>query len=990
MFFVRKILVLFVVCRAIFTAAQVSPVISEKSLSPSEKYSVQVWTTENGLPQNSINDISQTNDGFLWMGTFDGLVRFDGIKFMIYNTSNTPELKANGIKRLFTDSKDKLWIIGADGSLASYFQNKFQSYAIPSKVLFYKMAITNWMDHSILIACENGKIYRIRNDEVSEFKIPDYIEQIHSMLSKFDDQLYICSGKGLFSYTNEEWHTFSAFEGKKSTALYRSPNNDIIADIENELFIIHPQNAEQLNIPISLNRIKNYTLGFNEEKQLTVLSDQGLYIIGENNQVNTITTQSGLSSNGIGSVFVDKQNNFWVGTSSGGINKLKTKIFRTLSKEDGMSDDGVNGILETSDKGILIANNCAGISHYFKGKFTGEYKSLKGTCVWSIYEDPSKNSWFGSYGGGIFFYDNKGSIKNYGISEGLPSDIIFSIYEDSKKEMWVGTQKGLAYFSNNHFIPFDTTFKNTITYIFEDRNKQFFLCTDKGLATISNNKIIFLENGDLKKANTRYVYEDADGSLWIGTHGSGLIRLKNGITFTFSSPGTPLDNNVWSITEDTAGNFWLPSNSGMYVISRKDLNDYAEGILKNLNPVYLSKEDGLKSIEFNGGFQPTVLKSKAGEFWFPTVKGVAITHPADLKKLDYSPKIVIEKISIDDSAVKMADTLSLKSSSSLVLISFTAPSFINPAKLNFQYKMEGVDNTWIDIGSTREIKLNTIPFGTYILRIRVAGNINNKETSVIISKSLPFWRETKFITAAIFIFVLIMLIGTIGIIGHIRKRERKKTLLNKQYANIELKALQAQMNPHFIFNCLNSIQHFIVLNDEISASRYLTKFSMLMRLFLEHSKSNVITLQEEIELLRLYIDLESLRFKNRFNFQIDVDPGTDTFNVEIPSMLFQPFVENAINHGLMNLDKGTLNISFIINDNILIGIIEDDGIGRKKAEELKSETRKDHASRGMEIIKERIAVLNKMENTNILLEVIDKTDTNGSATGTKVIIKIPI
>src|SRR3989344_6421729 len=299
-------------------SAQVIPFISEKSLATTEKYSVQYWTTENGLPQNSINDITQTNDGHLWIATFDGLVKFDGMKFTVYNTSNTPEFKINGIKRLFTDSKGKLWIIGADGSMTSYFHNKFYAHSIPSKALFYSNAITNWADNTILVACDNGKIYKIKNDEVVEFKTPAFIHHIHTILSKFDDQLYVGTETGLYSYTNGEWYIFNEFIDKDCSAFYRSPNNDIIVNTKNDLFIVHPKNVEHLTIPESLKNVGNFTLAFNEEKELTILSDQGLFII-QKNTVQHISTKNGLSSNNVGSAFVDKQNNFWVGTSSGGI-----------------------------------------------------------------------------------------------------------------------------------------------------------------------------------------------------------------------------------------------------------------------------------------------------------------------------------------------------------------------------------------------------------------------------------------------------------------------------------------------------------------------------------------------------------------------------------------------------------------------------------------------------------------------------------------------
>jgi LytS/YehU family sensor histidine kinase len=221
--------------------------------------------------------------------------------------------------------------------------------------------------------------------------------------------------------------------------------------------------------------------------------------------------------------------------------------------------------------------------------------------------------------------------------------------------------------------------------------------------------------------------------------------------------------------------------------------------------------------------------------------------------------------------------------------------------------------------------------------------------------------------------------------------DKRHTELQKQASELEMQALRAQMNPHFIFNCLNSIQHFIILNDEISASKYLTKFSMLMRKFLEHSKSNIVTLQEEVELLRLYIELEALRSKNKFNFYLKIAPNIDIFNIEIPSMLFQPFVENAITHGLLNLQRrGTLILSFELEDGYLTGRIEDDGVGRKKAGEIQTSAYKDHASRGMEIINERISVLNYIENVKIELEIIDKVTDGNKSGGTSVIIKIPV
>lgn len=970
--------------------AQITSSVSELSLSPKEKYSIQTWTTENGLPQNSINDIVQTNDGYLWLATFDGLVRFDGLKFEVYNTSNTPEIKVNGVKRLFVDNKGYLWIICTDGNLISYYQKKFQQHILPSKVIIFNPSIGNWANNGIIVACENNKIYTISDNHYNDFSFPKNINKINTLISKYNDQLYIGTTSGVYSFINGKWNNYEILQGQDCIFFSRSPINDIIANVDNKLYLLHLQNADEIKLPISLKEFKSFFVGFDESQQMMLLTEKGLYVMNSET-VENINTENGLSSKSITSAFVDKQNNLWVGTSNGGLNKLKTKFFKTIDSENGLSGDGVTGIIETQTKGILIENNCSGVSLYSKNTFSSLYKGLKGNCFWSVFEDEQKNIWFGTYGNGIIVIDENGKTKEYKKEQGLSGNVVFSIYQDSKKTIWVGTNEGLCYFEKNHFISFDSSYKNTITYIFEDRNKQLFLCSDIGLLIINGQQITPLKNSGLENINARYIYEDKDGVLWIGTHGSGLIRLKNGSAFSFYKKYIPLDINVWSISEDEQGNFWLPSNSGMYVVPKKELNDFADGFSKNINPSFLSKEDGLKSIEFNGGFQPTVLQTKTGEFWFPTVKGVAIINPKKIQTSSFNPQVVIENIIVEDKLLTFKDSISISSSVSSIVIKFTAPSFNNPSKINFQYKMEGIDNDWINLGDAREIKLSAIPYNTHLLRIRVAGTNDNKEANLVIIRTLPFWKETRFIISLIFTFILLTIIVTFIIIQIIQKREKTKTQLNKQYANIELKALQTQLNPHFIFNCLNSIQHFIVVNDEKSASKYLTKFSTLMRKFLEHSKFNKVSLQEEIELLSLYVELETLRSKNKFKFVLSVSPEVNVFNIEIPSMLFQPFVENAINHGLFYLERnGTLSISFKLENNSLVGYIEDDGVGRERSKILRSESHKEHFSRGMEIIKERIAILNYIENCNIEMEIFDKFGENNEPMGTIVTIKIPI
>ena len=277
-----------------------------------------------------------------------------------------------------------------------------------------------------------------------------------------------------------------------------------------------------------------------------------------------------------------------------------------------------------------------------------------------------------------------------------------------------------------------------------------------------------------------------------------------------------------------------------------------------------------------------------------------------------------------------------------------------------------------------------------MFRVRSYEDPNN-EASYSFKVPIPFWNRPWFVICEILLLALIIYLLLRYRIKSIKKREQVKTELNKQFATLELKALQAQMNPHFIFNALNSIQHFYLINDDLQANEYMGKFSSLMRMFLEHSKSTFITLKEETDLLKLYIDLENLQLERPFEINFNLVPDIEADFIKIPGMMFQPFVENAINHGLRHLKaQGKLSVSFEVKEDCLIGIVEDNGIGRQQAKALKVERMQKHISRGMQITDERIKALYFMQKLELKVKIIDKEDKNGIPLGTRVEITIPI
>jgi anti-sigma regulatory factor (Ser/Thr protein kinase) len=374
---------------------------------------------------------------------------------------------------------------------------------------------------------------------------------------------------------------------------------------------------------------------------------------------------------------------------------------------------------------------------------------------------------------------------------------------------------------------------------------------------------------------------------------------------------------------------------------------------------------------------------------FPTVNGVAVVNPKMISENSYIPKVIIQSIEADDVSQNIYDSIiTINNDTRKLEINFTAPFFGDSKNLLFEYKLEGYDVEWHQPDNSRAVSYSNLPPGDYVFKIGIYGYVD--EQKIIIRIPSPFWKTGKFyILLAIFctlVFFTIVYFRT----KKIRKKAELNTEINKQYAALELKALQGQMNPHFMFNCLNTIKYFITTDNKTAANKYLGKFSKLIRLFLEHANSNTIPLSEEIHILSLYIEMEQLRLDNSFDFQLNVDPRINLKETEIPAMLLQPFVENAIHHGLRNhIKKGVLTLSIIFENDLLKIIIDDNGVGRKKSAELKQFSAKEHTSMGMKLTEERIETLNYIKNTHITLEIIDKVDTQEEQQGTRIIITIP-
>jgi hypothetical protein len=484
------------------------------------------------------------------------------------------------------------------------------------------------------------------------------------------------------------------------------------------------------------------------------------------------------------------------------------------------------------------------------------------------------------------------------------------------------------------------------------------------------------------------VNQDSDGNMWVGTIGAGLnfidLAMKE-ITRYSEQDGLP-NNVIYSALEDDDGNIWISTNYGLTRFDRD-----------NRSFIKYDVKDGIQGNEFNGG---AYYKNDKGEMYFGGMNGFNLFHPDEIKTNEVPPIMVITGFSIfndpQPGPFLDGDTIVLRYSDNFFSIEFAALEYTNPSKNIFRYKLENYDNQWITRdASMREADYKKVSPGTYVFRVIGANNDgvwNTSGTSLVI-RITPPWYETWIFRI---LFALLVIFTFWSIIywrfKSLKKKhevEKKVLEIEKQIFELEQKALRLQMNPHFIFNSLNAIQSFVISNDTEKAIPYLAKFSHLMRMILANSSESYIPLKDELRALKYYMDLEKLRFDDSFDYTIEIDEVIDEDFVEIPPMILQPYVENAIIHGLNHKEeRGKLELKFKLNKRSLTCTIEDNGIGRERARQIREQSGIRRQPRGMMITRERLEIMKRQNKEDFSVDVEDLKDPDGNAAGTRVSISM--
>lgn len=720
------ILVCAVVCLSFVVWSSVS---SDSTESFPSQFVHDVWQTDRGLPQNSVVAIVQTRDSYIWLATQEGLVRFDGIRFTVFDKRTTPQIKENNIQALYEDREGSLWAGTEGGGLVRLKDGKFTAFTTQDGLADNIVdALYEDREGNLWIGTLGG-LSRFKDGVFTNFTTKDGLPK-DTVLSICEDRsgnLWIGTDDGLSRLKDSRFTSYTTEDGLANN-LVRA----VCEDREGNLWIGTQTGLSRFKD----GRFTNFTTkdGLVNDGVLTVYEDrEGDLWIGtrgglakrKDGHFSSYTMKEGLSENNVASICEDREGNLWIGTYEGGLNRLKEGRFTVYARKDGLAGDIVRPVFEDS-KGDLWIGTASGLSRWSGGKITN-YTTKDGLAddnVLALCEDRSGDLWIGTSGGLNRFSNER--LTSYTTKKGLSDNTVLSLCDGRDGSVWIGTANGLNRLENETITTYTTSNGLTnasIWSLLKDTQEAVWIGTDGGgLNRLKDGKFTaFTTNDGLANDIVLSIHEDSEGALWIGTSG-GLSRMKNGVFASYTTEAGLFDDVVFQVLEDARANLWMSCNKGVFRVSKQELEDFSQGRTRAINSISYGTADGMKSRECNGGFQPAGWRTRDGRLWFPTVKGVAVIDPENITVNQLAPAVMIERVLVDHEQIDAIANAELAPGKGKFEFHYTGLSFVAPEKVRFKYKLEGFDKSWVDAGTQREAVYTNIPPGSYAFRVIACNN----------------------------------------------------------------------------------------------------------------------------------------------------------------------------------------------------------------------------------------------------------------------------
>ncbi|GEM_PF-2577512 len=1007
-----------------------------------------------GLPVKELFDLSSTENGMLWMASLYGLVKFDGETFEVLN-HNPLDSTSITFGRLLLVKKSRfnggmLWLGSATGGLCqfeirtekarTFLHDSDKSGCIGGN---YIAGILENDSGGVWVGTDNFTLNYLppgsRNFQKWQPPLP---KGVHSTIeagllgeivqdTRDKNRIWIGSRFGIYNF-DIRTKTFKLHPFTNPFTYFYIPSSVPLWQDETGLIwttchrfgllrydpVVHhwatwKTDANQIN----RNGI-NQIFPLDDSLLLCTTPNAGLWLFNRKSTTLKVLNQQntpGLPDAELRSAFKNEEGDIWLATMAGLIRITRQpqpiKLFLFPDKFPSLQKNNWQRAYALSpDRTKLYMGTLRGdglLIFDWKNKQMEivRYQSTTKATGWDIWLDdlcfdPDSNLWIGSEAGLLRF--DRASRHIYPVfplgkdSLAFQGHHVASIATDAHGKLWIGTlTAGLFCFDriNGQLIPFQTPEGQSMTFLKHERIKKVFLDRNE-LLWIGTENQLYRYNLTLQSLlpplkssvipkNINDIDQDSAGTIWISTYGAGLFRYKpkaESLDF-INNPSPPGANWMYELIVDHNGTIWIGTDAG--------LSNYRPKAGEFTN---FGTKDGVDLV-----LKGALIQLPDGTIINGSSQGFHLFQPNAWNQSNHPPKPYLKILSVfgEKIVAHTGDFVALEQHQNSFSIEFSAINFNLYPQTNFAYRLEGQENDWVESGDRRFVTYTNLSPGKYTFYLKSIDKQGDWSAPVrLLDINIPpaFYQTFWFKSLVFISFFLLLWSIYLLRVKQIRRQEQWKISLDHQLADLEMQALRAQMNPHFLHNSLNAINWFILEEKPEQASKYLVKFSRLMRLVLSNSRLKKISLAQELEALHLYVSLEQIRLENSFLFSLEISDDIDSEEIKIPPLLLQPYIENAIWHGLMNKKDapGQLRIRLWLEKDCLICTIEDNGIGRQAAAKIKEATLAPAPSQAMEITAKRLDLLERTGSAKAQIQIFDLENDQAEATGTKVQLQITV